>query len=55
MRKTSAVTVYLYQDELEIADRLREDRHVSVGHYIEEVIRDHLRAEKVRMAEEEDE
>ena len=47
--------VYLYHDEVEIADRLREDRHVSVGHYVEEVIRDHLRAAKVRMAQEEEE
>jgi citrate lyase gamma subunit len=55
MRKTSAITVYLYPDELEIALELREDRHVSVGHYVEEVIRDHLRAAKVRMAQEEEE
>lgn len=53
--RQKAYMVYLYTDEVEIADRLREDRHVSIGHYVEDVVRDHLRRQKVRMAQEDDE
>ena len=42
--------VYLYEDEAKIAEQLRDEgNYVSVGHCIEDIVRDHLRREKARL------
>jgi hypothetical protein len=50
MKRQTAHTVYLYEDEAKIAEQLRDEgNYVSVGYCIEDIVRDHLRREKARL------
>lgn len=46
--KTQTVYVYLTPEEVEKVKALMEERHVSIGHYVEELVRQALKAREAK-------
>lgn len=46
--KTQTVYVYLTSEEVAKVKALMEERHVSIGHFVEELVREALKAREAK-------